>query len=119
MTKTTMAIILTAIISFMIGVSVGNLSYAFSHGIKDKEVVQAPPKVEPNWKVIEDEDLDYDMERDSVTLVKRSFTNEGLESTYIEYRGGKSRFFFCSREVHKKLVEKFRELLLKREAERY
>jgi hypothetical protein len=118
MTHTKMAFILTAIISFMVGASVGNFGYAMHvEKNKAKEIVQAPPKKEPNWNSIEDIELEYDMEKANVTLVKRSFNEDGIEATYVEYGTNEKRYFMCSRDIHKKLVHKFQELLKKRNAE--
>lgn len=117
-----MAIILASSASFMVGVVVGNLSYALKIERDAKKVVQESPKEEEkkrDWKVIEEVDFDYDMDRDSVTLIKRSFTDDGIEATYVEYGPGKVRYFHCSREMHEKLVQKFREMLQKREEDKF
>jgi len=112
------AICLSAVAGFAVGIVVGNTIYA-SHIEKEKanEVTQAPLKKEPDWESIEDIELEYDMERDSVTLIKRSFNEDGIEATYIEYGNNEKRYFMCSRDVHEKLVLKFQELLKKRNAE--
>ena len=110
----------------ILGVLILGLIHMGARDIKNyraKEVAVAQseaPENKNDWKSIENIDMEYDLEKAGVTLIKRSFNDGGEESTYIEYiEDGKTlqRYFYCSRDVHEKLIKKFQEVLQKRTSE--
>lgn len=111
---------LTTIGYLVISVICCGLVIEFWVNLKDnfKKNIECTPEVDSvvvkeDWKSIETLDFDLDMEKMGVVLVKRSF-NKGDEVTLIELADGKSRYFICSREIHSKLVDQFRQLRLKK-----
>lgn len=91
-----------------------------SYSVKRAEKVKATQveiKKEPNWSSVEDINFDLDMKTMGVTLVKRTFDENGEEATLVECGSNDPRYFMCSRDIHEKLVKEFQELLEARKAE--
>jgi hypothetical protein len=74
-------------------------------------------KKEVDWSSVENINFDLDMKTMGVTLVKRTFDEQGEEATLIECGSSNQRYFICSRDIHEKLVKEFQELLEARKAE--
>lgn len=64
-------------------------------------------------KSIEAVDFEMDMEKMEVVLIKRSILDNN-EVTIVELANGRTQTIVCSRDIHDRLVEKFRRILLKR-----
>jgi len=64
-------------------------------------------------KSIESVDFEMNMEKMEVVLIKRSILDSD-EVTIIELANGRTQTIVCSRDIHDRLVEKFRRILLKR-----
>jgi hypothetical protein len=91
-----------------------------SYSVKRAEKIKAAQveiKKEPNWSSVENINFDLDMKTMGVTLVKRTFDEQGEEATLIECGSSNHRYFMCSRDIHEKLVKEFQELLEARKAE--
>lgn len=64
-------------------------------------------------KSIESVDFEMDMEKMEVVLIKRSILDSN-EVTIVELANGRTQTIVCSRDIHDRIVEKFRRILLKR-----
>jgi hypothetical protein len=98
------------------GYGIFRCTYDFDKADKQK-TTQAEIKIEPDWSLVENSSLDIDMEKIGVTLIKRTFDDEGIEATLLEFGDNQKRYLMCSREVHEKLVTEFQEILKARRAE--
>jgi hypothetical protein len=105
---------------YAFGILSGYAIFRYSERIPNAEKLKAA-QVEivknPDWSSIENLNFDLDMEKIEVTLIKRTFDDQGEEATLLEYGDKQRRYLMCSRDMHDKLVIEFQEMIKARKAE--